>query len=308
LRFEILIRRITMYDAIIIGAGMAGMTAGIYAKRRELKTLIIASELGGQMAKNLDIENWPGEDHISGAELAQKMQKQLQKFAAEFKFEFVTKIVQNNNRFTVKTSSNSYNAKSIILAFGKTPRKLGIPGEDKFIGKGISYCVTCDGPIFRGKDVAIIGGGNSALDAALVMSKIATKVYLIHRSAEFRADELIIDKVKKSENIEIITSANVIEAIGDQTLQQIKLDNSKTLDISAMFVEIGSIVDDTIVHDLVKTDDKKQIITDDNQMTSIAGIFAAGDLSDSPYKQLVVAAGEGATAALSAYKFLQNNH
>ena len=308
MRFEILIRRITMYDAIIIGAGMAGMTAGIYAKRRELKTLIIASELGGQMAKNLDIENWPGEDHISGAELAQKMQKQLQKFAAEFKFEFVTKIVQNNNRFTVKTSSNSYNAKSIILAFGKTPRKLGIPGEDKFIGKGISYCVTCDGPIFRGKDVAIIGGGNSALDAALVMSKIATKVYLIHRSAEFRADELIIDKVKKSENIEIITSANVIEAIGDQTLQQIKLDNSKTLDISAMFVEIGSIVDDTIVHDLVKTDDKKQIITDDNQMTSIAGIFAAGDLSDSPYKQLVVAAGEGATAALSAYKFLQNNH
>lgn len=297
-----------MYDVIIIGAGMAGMTAGIYATRRELKTLIIASELGGQMAKNLDIENWPGEDHISGATLAQKMQEQVKKFGAEFKYEFVTKIIQNSKTFKVKTSGNSYDTKSLILTFGKTPRKLDVPGEDKFIGKGISYCVTCDGPFFKGKNIAIIGGGNSALDAALIMSKISTKIYLIHRRDEFRAEELTIDKVKKTKNIEIITNANVIEAIGDQVLQKIKLDNNKTLDVSAMFVEIGSIVDDTVVHDLVKTDNRKQIITDTNQMTSVPGIFAAGDLSDSPYKQLVVAAGEGAIAALSAYKFIQNIH
>jgi len=294
-----------MYDVIIIGAGMAGMTAGIYTTRRELKTLIIASELGGQMAKNLDIENWPGEDHISGAELAQNMQKQIQKFGAEFKYEFVKSVVKSDKFFEVKTTGNVYQAKTVILAFGKTPRKLDIPGEDKLIGRGISYCVTCDGPFFKGKDVAIIGGGNSALDAALVMSKIATKVYLIHRREEFRAEELTVDKVNKDLKIEIITPANVTEAIGDQTLSQIKLDNKRTLDVSAMFVEIGAIVDDSVVHNLVKTDDKKQITTDSNQMTSIPGIFAAGDLSDSPFKQLVVAAGEGAIAALSAYNFIE---
>lgn len=296
-----------MYDVIIIGAGMAGMTAGIYTTRRELKTLIIASELGGQMSKNLDIENWPGQDHISGAELAQNMQKQVKKFGAEFKYEFVTKVAQSDKIFEVKTSSNSYKAKTVILAFGKTPRKLGVSGEDKFVGKGISYCVTCDGPFFKGKDIAIVGGGNSALDAALVMSKIATKVYLIHRRDEFRAEELTVDKVKKDPNIEIITPANVVEAIGDQTLSQIKLDNNKTLNVSAMFVEVGSIVDDTVVHNLVKIDDKKQIVTDINQMTSIPGIFAAGDLSDSPFKQLVVAAGEGAIAALSAYNYIEKS-
>ena len=296
-----------MYDTIIVGAGMAGMTAGIYTTRRELKTLIIASELGGQMAKNLDIENWPGEDHISGADLAKKMQNQVKKFGAEFKFEFVKDIIQKDKIFEIKTSSNSYTTKTVILSFGKTPRKLGVPGEDKLIGKGISYCVTCDGPFFKGKDIAIIGGGNSAVDAALVMSKIATKVYLIHRRDEFRAEELVIDKVKKTENIEIITPANVVEAIGDQTLEQIKLDNGKALNVSAMFVEVGAIVDDTIVHNLVKTDDKKQLTTDNNQMTSIPGIFAAGDLSDSPFKQLVVAAGEGSIAALSAYNFIQKN-
>lgn len=296
-----------MYDVIIIGGGMAGMTAAIYTTRRELKTLIIASELGGQMAKNLDIENWPGEDHISGADLAQKMQKQVQKFGAEFKYEFVKSVTKSNEHFEVKTSSNAYEAKTIILAFGKTPRKLRVPGEDQFIGKGISYCVTCDGPFFKGKDVAIIGGGNSALDASLVMSKIATKVYLIHRRNEFRAEELTIDKVKKTSNIEIITPANVVEAKGDQVLQQIKIDNGKTLDVSAMFIEVGAIVDDTIVHNLVKTDNRKQIITNNNQMTSIPGIFAAGDLSDSPQKQLVVAAGEGAIAALSVHKYIQDN-
>lgn len=297
-----------MYDVIIIGSGMAGMTAGIYATRRELKTLIVASELGGQMAKNLDIENWPGEDHISGAILAQKMQKQVQKFGAEFKYEFVKNVVQSDKIFDVKTSSNSFQAKTVILAFGKTPRKLGVPGEDKFIGKGISYCVTCDGPFFKGKDVAIVGGGNSALDATLVMSKIATKVYLIHRRNEFRAEELTIDKVKNTANIEVITPANVIHALGQDKLEQIKLDNGRTLDVSAMFIEVGAVVDDSIVHKLVKTDDKKQIITDVNQMTSIPGIFAAGDLSDSPYKQLVVAAGEGAIAALSAHKYIQDHY
>lgn len=294
-----------MYDVIIIGAGMAGMTAAIYTTRRELKTLIIASELGGQMAKNLDVENWPGADHISGAELAQKMQSQVQKFGAEFRYEFVKDVKPHDKKFEIKTTSNAYEAKTVILAFGKTPRKLEIPNEDKLIGRGISYCVTCDGPFFKNKDIAIVGGGNSALDAALAMSKIASKVYLIHRRNEFRAEELTIDKIKKNSKIEILTPVNVTEAVGEEKLEKVKLDSGKEIAISALFVEIGSIVDDTIVHNLVKTDKAKQIITNSKKATSVPGIFAAGDLTDCPYKQLVVAAGEGAIAALSAYNYVE---
>lgn len=296
-----------MYDVIIIGAGIAGMTAAIYTTRRELKTLIVASELGGQMAKNLDIENWPGEDHISGAILAQKIQKQVVKFGAEFKYEFATKIEKNNQQFEVKTASNSYRANAVILAYGKTPRKLNVKGEDKFIGKGVSYCVTCDGPIFRGKPVAIVGGGNSALDAALFMSKISPKVYLIHRRDEFRADELVVDKVKNNKKVEMVLNDQIAEISGQDKVEKIKLNSGKEISIEGLFIEVGSEVNDSLTKNLVKIDNNKQVIVDQNQATSIPGIFAAGDLTNTPYQQLTIAAGEGATAALSAYYFIESN-
>lgn len=296
-----------MYDLIIIGGGIAGMTAAIYATRRELKTLIIAADFGGQMAKNPDIENWPGESHINGSSLSLNIQKQLQKFGAESKFEFVNKIKSNKKIFEVKTLKSTYKAKTIILAFGKTPRKLEITGEDKLIGRGISYCVTCDGPFFRNKDVAIIGGGNSAVDAALMMSKIAKKVYLIHRRERFRAEEHVLNKLKRAKNAEIMLNTRLSEAIGNGKLTGIKLNDGKKIVLDGLIIEIGYIVDNSIVKNIVKTDQNKQIIVDQNQMTSKPGIFAAGDLTNTPFQQLVIAAGEGATAALSAYNFIQKN-
>ncbi len=294
-----------MYDVVIIGAGMSGMTAAIYTTRRELKTLVIASELGGQMAKNAEIENWPGEEHLNGAQLAQKIQKQAQKFGAEFKFEFVKKITAQKDCFDIKTAFNRYRTKTVILAFGKTPRKIGVVGEDKLIGKGVSYCVTCDGPFFRGKDVAVVGGGNSALDAALLLSKISPKVYLIHRREQFTAEALAVDKVKQALNITMILGANVLEIIGEDKVEKIKLDTGKVTNVLGLFIEIGSEVDDSLTKNLVKIDENKQVIVDQNQMTSVPGIFAAGDLTNTPYKQLVIAAGEGAKAALSAYHFIE---
>jgi len=296
-----------MYDVIIIGAGIAGMTAAIFTTRRELKTLIIAAELGGLMAKNPEIENWPGTEIINGALLAQNIKKQVDKFGAEFKFEFVKTITPNNGIFDVTTSSNKYQAKTVILAFGRTPRKLDIPGEENLIGKGISYCVTCDGPFFRGKDVAIVGGGNSALDAALMMSKISPKVYLVHRRDQFRGDEVLVDKIKSTKNIETILNANLTKIIGQDKLEKIKLDSNQEIMIAGLFVEIGSIIDDSLTKNLVKIDEKKQVIVDQNMMTSTPGIFAAGDLTNSPYQQLVIAAGEGATAGLSAYHYIEGS-
>lgn len=297
-----------MYDVIIIGGGIAGMTAAIYTVRRELKTLLIAADIGGQMAKNLDIENWPGEIHINGASLSLNIQKQAQNFGTEFKFEFVNKIQSNKNIFEIKTSKSTYKTKTIILAFGKTPRKLEIPGEEDLIGRGISYCVTCDGPFFRNKNVAVVGGGSSAVDAALMMSKISKKVYLIHRRDQFRAEEHLLNKVKKAANVEIMLNTTLSEAIGKDKLTGINLNNGKKIELDGLFIEIGYIVDNTLVKNLVNVDQKNQIVVDQNQMTSKPGIFAAGDLTNTPFQQLVIAAGEGATAALSAYNYIQKNH
>ncbi|MFA4872305.1 MAG: FAD-dependent oxidoreductase, partial [Patescibacteria group bacterium] len=198
-----------MYDVIIIGGGMAGMTAAIYSTRRQLKTLVIAADKGGQMAKNSEIENWPGGEKVNGADLSQKMFNQTKKFGAEFKLEFVKKINFGGKKFEIETVNAKYQSKTLILAFGMTPKRLDIPGEDELVGRGISYCVTCDGPFFRQKDIAIVGGGNSAVDAALMMSKIAKKVYLIHRREQFRAEEYILDKVKSAANVEMILNTTV---------------------------------------------------------------------------------------------------
>lgn len=294
-----------MYDVIIIGGGIAGMTAAIYSTRRELKTLLIAAEIGGQMAKNPDIENWPGEPHANGVTLSQNMQKQAHNFGAEFKLDFVKTIRVKKKLFEIKTSKSTYQSKTIILAFGKTPRKIDVKGEDNLIGRGISYCVTCDGPLFRNKTVAVVGGGNSAVDAALMMQKIAKKVFLIHRRDQFRAEKYIMDKVKKAKNTEIIVNTTVSEIKGKDKLESVILTNGKNILLDGLFIEIGYIVDNTLVKKLVKTDQKNQIVVDKNMMTSKPGIFAAGDLTNTPFQQLVIAAGEGSTAALSAYNYIQ---
>ena len=295
------------YDVIIIGGGPAGITAAIYTARRLLKTLIITKEPGGQVVKTPDIENYPGFELISGPELAQKFMSQAKKFGAEIMYDEVILLDQKNNEFIISGQKEKYRSKSLILAFGKVPRKLNIPGETEFKGRGISYCSTCDANFFKGKNVAVNGGGNSAFDAALLLSKTAKEVYLIHRRDEFTAEEVLIEKVKKAKNVEIITSATIEKIEGDQTVKSITIrhqNKDKKIKVDGLFIEIGYIVEDGLIKNFVKMDEKNQIIVGKDYKTSRPGVFAAGDLTNSYYKQIVISAGEGAIAALSAAKYL----
>ncbi|MEM2874273.1 MAG: thioredoxin-disulfide reductase [Candidatus Nanoarchaeia archaeon] len=298
-----------LYDVIIIGAGPAGLTAAIYARRRAMKTLVISKDLGGQIAKAISVENYPGFEAISGYELMQKFFAQAQKFSAEIIFEEVNSIDKKGKNFSVKTSSGEYFGKTVILAYGKTPRSLDVPGEKAFVGKGVSYCATCDAPLFRNKIVAVVGGGNSAFDTALYTSKIAKQVYLIHRRAEFRADEILIEKAKKTKNIQFMLNSIIKEIKGNEFVSSIVVENVnskqiKDIAVNGVFVEIGYEVKTDIVAHLVKLDEYGQIVVDNNCATSHPGVFAAGDITNIPVKQAIVSAGEGAKAALAAYNWL----
>lgn len=296
-----------IYDVIIVGGGPAGMTAAIYTSRRMLKTLVITKELGGQVVKTPDIENYPGFDLIAGIDLAKKFIDQAKKFGAELAYDEVTQLDDKNKEFVVTGAKGKYRAKSLILAFGKIPRKLKVKGEDEFKGKGVSYCSTCDAPFFKNKIVAVNGGGNSAFDAVLLLAKVAKKVYLIHRRNDFRAEEVLIEKVKKMANVEIVTNATISEIKGDETVKSlIYHQTGKEIEIetAGVFIEIGYVVADSLIKNFVEMDEKNQIKVGKDHSTSREGVFAAGDLTNSYYKQIVISAGEGAIAALSAAKYI----
>lgn len=295
------------YDVIIVGGGPAGLTAALYASRRSLKTLVLTRDIGGQAAKTFDIENYPGIIFATGIELTEIFKKQAENFGAEIKFEETKKITPEKNIFKIETLNNVYEAKTIILAFGKQPRELNVEGEQEFQGRGVSYCATCDMPFFKNKTVAIVGGGNSALDAALLAAKNCEKVYLIHRRDEFRAENILIEKAKNSKNIEIILNSNIQKIKGKNVVESIIIESGKEINVSGVFAEIGYVVDRSLVENLVELNDKNQVIVDSNQNTSIPGIFAAGDLTTTIYKQIVISAGEGAKAALSVYDYIQKN-
>lgn len=293
------------YDSIIIGGGIAGLTAAIYSARRNLKTLVLSLDIGGQMAKTRDIENWPGVAKANGMTISNDTKAQAESFGAEFKFEQAINLSQIDKKFIIETSVSKYSTKTVILAFGKIPRVLNIPGEDKLIGRGVSYCVTCDGPFFKGKDVAVVGGGNAALDAAIYMAGIGKQVYLIHRREEFRAEEFLVKKAHALKNIEFCLNDQIAEIEGDQLVSGIKLKSGRDISLSGVFIEAGYIVNNKLVEKVTKCDDKGQIIVDEYQRTSLPGVFAAGDMTSKPYQQMIIAAGEGATAALSAYDYIQ---
>lgn len=304
------------YDVIIVGGGAAGLTAAVYAARRKMKTLIITINIGGQASEATKIENYPGFLGVNGAKLMTKFQKQAMKSGAEIVFDEVKEVKEIGDRYTVKTSSKEYTTKAVILAFGKTPRSLNIPGEEIFKGMGVSYCATCDLPLFKDKTVAIVGGGNAALDAALYGSKIAKKVYLIHRRDEFRGFEDLVGQVKKKENVELLLSYVITEIKGKDrvnsiVVQDLKTSQTKELQVDGVFVEIGSEVKTDFIKGLVKVDEKNQIIITNNCETFYPdrneirpGIFAAGDVTNTPFKQVVVSGGEGCKAALQAYNYI----
>ena len=298
-----------MYDVIIIGAGPAGLTAAIYTSRRNLKTIVLTKDLGGQVIKTPYIENYPGFKKIEGFKLIKNMEEQVKDLGVEIKYEEVVKIIPKEKTFVVETRERKYESRTVILAFGKTPRSLNVPGEKEFSGKGISYCATCDAPLFRDKIVAVIGGGNSALDATLLLSSLAKKVYLVHRRDEFRAFESLVEEAKRKKNVEFVLSHVVEEFKGDDILRSMILKNVKTgerkeIKVDGVFIEIGSEVKTDFIKGLVKLDKNNHIIVNNNCETSRPGIFAAGDVTNTPFKQIVVAAGEGAKAGLNAYNYL----
>lgn len=298
------------YDVIIVGGGPAGLTASIYASRRSLKTLVIAKSIGGQMALTNEIENFPSHNMISGFEMADRMKKQSEKWGTDFDYNEVVSVEKRGEDFVVKTNKDEYFADAVILGFGLTPRDLGVPGEERLKGRGVTYCATCDGPFFKNKIVGVVGSGNSALDAAIYLSTLASKVYLFHFGKEMKGVSYLLAKAKSIDAIELYCCSKVKEIKGENKVQSVVLvdleDESKLSEINldGLFIEIGYRAKTEWLKDVVDLNARGEIITNKDCETSVSGIFAAGDCTDAPYKQIVIAAGEGAKSALQAYKYI----
>ncbi len=297
-----------MYDIIIIGGGPAGITSGIYGARKNLKVLLFSDNFIGQTGNAGKIENWPGQKETTGPELIADFVDHVESYSVEIKEEKVGGI-KKGEVFEVEAESGTYKAKAVIIATGRNPRPIKVPGEKEFVGKGVSYCVTCDGALFKGKKVAVIGGGNTGLEGSLELSEYAEKVYLLEFTPDLTGDEFLKEKVKNRENIEVHTEAEVKRIKGDQFVTGVsflKKEEEIDLDVEGVFVQIGSIPATEFLGDLVDYNESKEIKIDRNCRTKTEGLFAAGDVTDVKGKQIVVAAGEGCKALLSAYDYIKN--
>lgn len=299
-----------MYDIGIIGGGTAGMTAAIYGQRAGKQTLIIeGGTFGGQITSSPNVENYPGIASVSGTEFSMNLLDQAVKLGAETVMEQVTGIREEGGVKVIETSGKEYQCRSIILATGVTHRHLGVPNEERLTGAGVSYCATCDGAFFRGRDVAVVGGGSTALQDAEFLSNYCRKVYLIHRREEFRGEEQIVSRLREKENVEFILSATVREIIGDTVVERLILNSKKTgkefkLEVSGVFIAVGQIPQNEIFADTVKLDGSGFILAAEDCVTSHPGIFAAGDCRTKEVRQLTTAAADGAVAALAACKYI----
>ena len=303
------------YDLIIIGGSAAATSAAIYAARRGLNFKIISKDLGGEVATSGEIGNWPGDGMTDGIALADKFRKHLEQYKVDIEEGVEVERVQKDESGTllVKTKNGqNYNAKTVIVATGVHPRPLNVSGEREFRNKGVSYCTTCDGPLFGGKIVAVVGGGNSALESGLMLADIASKVYVINKNPGFKGDDMLIENLKKKQNVEIIYNANTTEIVGDQFVTGLRYnDNSPTgegkpqeLKIDGAFIHIGMIPNSEIVSEEVEKNKFGEIKVNANCETNISGLYAAGDVTDVPFKQIVIAAGQGCIATLSAVQYL----
>jgi len=304
-----------MYDVIIIGGGPAGITAGIYAVRKDLKTLLLTNDFIGQAGKAAFIENWPGTKEISGVELMNRFKEHINSLGLEFsEGELVSDLSKEGDVFKVRTEKdNEFESRAIIVTSGRNPRPLKVKGEKKYIGKGISYCAICDGPFFLGKRVAVIGGGNSSFETAIEMAgRKSPKVYILEIAPKVIADEVLQERIKKLDNVDVLTNAILKEIKGDKFVKSIiykdkKSGEEKELEVEGVFVEIGSIPATDFIKELADYNNQGEIIVDHRDCsTKTPGLFAAGDVTDVPYKQIVIAAGEGSKAALAAYNYLRN--
>ena len=299
-----------IYDVIIIGAGPAGLAAGIYGKRAGFDILILdtSSISGGQILNTYEIDNYPGFPGASGQEVANAMRQHCDKLGVEFARGRVTSIIDNGSTKDLVTKKNTYTAKSIIIATGASNKKLGCPGEEELSGMGVSYCATCDGAFFKEKQVAVVGGGDVALEDAIYLSRFCTKVYLIHRRDEFRGAKVLQDQVKSTDNIEIIydtvvNSINGTQSVESITVQNTKTDSSSELKVDGIFIAVGTVPNTQILSGLVQMDDKGYVIADETCKTSCPGVFVAGDVRTKPLRQVLTATADGANAITSIQKY-----
>lgn len=314
----------SIFDTIIIGGGPAGCAAAVYAARKEMKALLVTNSFSNQSTVSSDIQNWIGEPHISGLDLAKKLEAHVKSYPSIVKVKSSEKVVsvkssssrENSEAsricdFIITTDKGSYKSKTVIVASGARRRKLGVPGEDRFDGKGVAFCCSLDGHIFKDKKVAVVGSGNAGLEVVLGLFPIASELYLLDEGSEVRGDPATLDEVKKNSKLkEIILNAKVKEILGETSVTGLKYDiegQEKLLEIGAVFIEIGSVPNSEIVKDLVQLDEHGQVMVNfQHARTSHPGVFAAGDVTNDPYKQHNISAGDGARAALSAYAYLQN--
>lgn len=307
--------RTSRIDLIIIGASAAGVTSAIYAARRELNFRVLTGDIGGEVSTSGEIDNYTGIPHTDGFELTERFKEQLQRYQAKIT-ESVTieRIERRGADFVVhgKTlqGAETWTARSVILATGAHPKKLGVPGESELRGKGVTYCTTCDGPLFKGKTVATIGGGNSALESALMLAEIAQHVTLINKNPQFKGDAILVDKVHAHPNITVIPEAKTSAFLGDKILAGLRYANTQTgaeqkIDIQGAFIHIGLQPNSSMVDFVTKTR-TGEIIVDLGSATDVPGFFAAGDVTNAPFKQIAVAVGQGAAAALSVVRYLNS--
>jgi len=304
-----------VYDLVIVGSGPAGMTAAIFAARHGLNFKLITKDIGGMANLAPQVETYPGCPHLSGYSLMKEFQKQLEEYKVKIEEgEEVQQIIKKKNYFSIKTNRALYETLSVIIATGRRDKELGIKGEKKYFGKGLSYCAICDSPVFKGKTVAVIGGGRSGLLSTMFMLKMMPKIYIIEKESELGGPELTaeiakyINIVKNAKNVEILTDTKVLEIIGNKFVKGIIVSQEgkkKEIPIDAVFIEIGYEPNSDFVKGFVKLNRRKEIIVDKNSQTSIAGIYAAGDVTDIIGKQIIIACGEGANALVQVSAYIE---
>jgi alkyl hydroperoxide reductase subunit F len=297
-----------VYDTIIIGGGPAGLSAAIYAARQKINFLVLTDNIGGQTIWSTEVENYLGFHLITGEQLVEKFEEHLKDYKIDVrKQEPVTSVKKKGKNFAVKTAKATYETKTVIIASGKQPRHLNVPGEKEYMGKGVTYCATCDAPLYKGKTVAVIGGGNSAIEAAMILEKYAKKMFMITKGAEIRGEPVLLDKIKKMKALEHVPNASTTAITGDKFVKGLEYEQDgkkKSIKADGVFVEIG-LIPNTKFIDIVDKNDKGEIITDKEMHASVEGIYAAGDVNDGIEKQIIVAAGEGCVALLEAVRYLQ---
>jgi thioredoxin reductase (NADPH) len=300
-----------VYDLIIIGGAPAGLTAAIYARRAALETLVLTGPLpGGQLTTTDVVENFPGfPEGISGAELAQRMQSQAERFGARIVMESVSEVGFSNSPFAVRTRSETYLGRTVIIATGAVPRRLGVPGESEFFGRGVSTCATCDGFFYKDRRVVVVGGGDSAIDEGLFLTKFAREVVVVHRRDQLRATHIYQERAFANPKMRFVWDSVVEEVLGDQTVTGVRVRNVKTgetsvIEADGVFIYIGMRPGTKLFVGQVELDEQGYIVTDRHQRTSVPGVFAAGDVQSPAFRQVVVAAGSGAVAAIEAERFL----